>query len=260
MEFLLPPRGISELAVQLYLRDLRTNGLPRDALVAGRDIYGDNAALLVDLSAPMALTRMWHLCAEALYLSPTRATIRTDVQQEHWQKAVDDLWAEDRDNSVLKIRWRPSRLGGRAWVTAAATLDQMRDARRRPAEREPHARAGAVSAEVSVAGSMGYEPQAAAEAVIAVLKAQAAMDLLPAASEEQLIPGTWRRVADADRSAAPGRLRLYLRSASEAETVSRVLHGKALQLGEDLVSIAVSKDVCAAAGRRGRRAGAPPPS
>ena len=60
-------------------------------LVANRDIYGDIAALLVDLASSAALPRAWHLCAEALYLSPTKATIRTAVQQPQWQMSVEAL-------------------------------------------------------------------------------------------------------------------------------------------------------------------------
>ena len=230
-------------------------------ILANRSIYSDNSAFLVELTAPSALFQVWHLCDEALFLTSRLATVRTTVQQTIWQDVVENLWNEDEAAAVTKVRWRPSRSGGRAWASPAATPARLRAARRPPAARSTSAQAGPASAELRVEGSLGYDPGAVVTSLMAVLQSHTGLAVSRAGSVESLVPGTWRRLADDDPSMAPGRVRLYLQSAADVGMVTRTLHGRAVQVGEDLVSIAIVPDELAdshASGRGSGQGGAAP--
>ena len=77
----------------------------------------------------------------------------------------------------------------------------------------------------------------------------------------------WVQLAEVDPSAPPGRVRLYLQSQDEVAAVAAQVDGRAVQLGADLLSVAVLNDLWdlrQGNGRRGRGARglapAPPPA
>ena len=108
--------------------------------------------------------------------------------------------------------------------------------------------------EVAASGSLGYAPQEVAEMVMRIFSEQSGVRLAKAASSRELVPGTWIRVAEDDPSADPSRIRLYLKTAEEGARVQDRLHGKAIQVGVDLVTLRT--ETVAAASRRNNRRGA----
>ena len=158
VEFFLPFQGTTEIEVVVLLSDLHSRHLHSAVLLVNRAIFSDNSALIVELTGPAGLSRVSHFCDEALFLSPRLATIRTTVQQDVWQDTVEELWKDDEDAAVAKLRWRPSRSGGRAWATPSATPTRLQAARRPAAVRAVPTPAGHAAAELRVEGSLGYDP------------------------------------------------------------------------------------------------------
>jgi hypothetical protein len=264
IEFVVPP-SVAEFSMHMLLTGLRQHRWPMPGfLVAARTIYSDGAALLVELADSTALIQMAGLCREALYLSPKLATVTTDVAQAEWQRRVDEIWTEDPAAAVLRIKWRPSRMGGRTWVAPAAPAASIRAARAPAAATLESAGIGPRTAELSASGSLGYDPGAVVQMIMGILRVQAGVDLAATASPEQLRPGTWRRIAEDDPTADPSRVRLYLRSAEEGERIKAALHERAVQVGADLITLRV-ETVSVTVPRCNRRGGGrqregPPPT
>ena len=73
-------------------------------------------------------------------------------------------------------------------------------------------------------------------------------------------PGCWHWPAATDPAAAPGRVRLFLRSEAEVQTVRAALHEQAVQVGMDLVGLRVANDILDLPGNGRRRRGARQPA
>ena len=121
-------------------------------------------------------------------------------------------------------------------------------------------RSGPQAAEIRVEGTLGYAAGQVVSDLMELLSRRAAISLRAAASADPIAPGSWCRLQDDDPTAHPGRVRLMLESAADARRVADEIHGKAIQVGPDLISISVSLDVPPASNRRGgTRGGAASP-
>ena len=78
-------------------------------------------------------------------------------------------------------------------------------------------------------------------------------------------PGEWFPLREVEELAPAGRVRLYLQSETEVETVRRTLHEQAIAVGLDWVTLTVHSDLrdalaVAGNGLRRRAAGGPSPA
>ncbi|CAK0904154.1 unnamed protein product, partial [Prorocentrum cordatum] len=188
VEFLLPLQGTTEIGVALLLCDLRSRRLDSTVLLATRSIYSDNSALLVELTGPAGLSRVSHLCDEALW---RRGWLRSTLQSSR------------RASVGNAVSHSVSTPGCAAPSRGEGSAESYRTHFGRAARR-----------------GMGYDPHAVIAALLAVMRAQSGLALAPADTAAELTPGTWRRLADDDPSLAPGRVRLYLHSAAEVASVT----------------------------------------
>ena len=237
-EVLVQPSAASELDLERYLQSLRISHLESQVLIASRGLYTDGDAFLLDLSSAAALLKVWPLCQEALFLTSHLATVRTVCQQEDWQVKLDAIWDEDQEAAISKIRWRPSRLGGRVWASPASLVAQGPRVRRVP-QSEQRGSAGMLTAEVQLAGSLGYDPDDVVAKLIEVLHARGGLQLSHVTPGALPQADSWRRVADLDPTAAPGLVRLYLADPDALRMLHREFDGRAVQYGEDLVEVRV---------------------
>ena len=98
-------------------------------LFASRSLFADSLSLLIELSGAAAVLRVAPLCQEALFVGPRLMTVTAEASQEQWQTIVDEAWQADPEAAILKVKWRPSRQGGRTWVAPAASAGRLRAAR-----------------------------------------------------------------------------------------------------------------------------------
>ena len=254
-KFWLPPHILS-CGLQLLLTGLRHQPWPdATVLFASRALYADSMSPLVELSGAVAACKVAPLCQEAFFVSPKLMTVTTETSQERWQAAVDEAWQADPEAAILRVKWRPSRLGGRTWVAPAATGGQVKAACNPAAAALETEADGPRTMEVAASGSVGYAPHEVADVVMSVCQTHAGVQLDRVASPADLAPGKWIRVADDDPSADPSRIRLYLRTAEEGERIQGRLHGRALQIGVDLVTLRT--ETVAARGQSNNRWGGP---
>ena len=112
------------------------------------------------------------------------------------------------------------------------------------------------TAVVSLRGPLGHSASAVISRLVDVLHERTGL-LLREGTEAA--PGTWHPIAPEGDYATSGKLRVCLASMAEVNIVIRELHGKAVNVGPDLISVEVANDVMDAPARQGndrrRRAG-----
>ena len=237
VEFWLPPHTATADLRQL-LAGLRSQRWPdTSVLFAARTLFADPTSPLVELTGASAVLKVAPLCQEALFVGPRLLTVTTEASREQWQAVLDDAWQADPAEAISRVKWRPSRMGGRVWAAPRATGGKRRTARRVEASMCETTADEPSAAATAAGGPQGYAPRDVAELVMRVCITQSGVCLEQAAAGAALEPGRWTRVAEDDPSADPYRLRLFLRSADEGTRVQDRLHGRAIQVGVDLVTL-----------------------
>lgn len=257
-----PPGRATRLDVVLLIRRLRmVVRFPSGTYLASRDIFVDSASQLMDVTSPDALAQFWQLCEEAVFVTPTVVAIRTSTATEVWRGHMDEALQEDAQCAALRLRWRPSRLGGQTWVSPTATAQQLAAHRRSAGRAVSAADLQDTTVEVTVHGELGHNPAELLGYLMRVVSQRTGVALRAAVTADEPGAGVWKPATLGDPSADPGRVRVQLASAVEVRLLAAELHGKAVQLGADLLTIAVISDPLnplPANLRRGRAAGRPP--
>ena len=142
------------------------------------------------------------------------------------------------------------------WVTPAATFRQLDATRRVRAAGNRMLPSTAAATELLLDGSLGFDPKKVIDELMTVISAQSGLQLVDASFSDSASPGSWRWVAAQDPSAPHGRVRLFLADVEEARRVADAVHGRAIQIGSDIVSISVNNDLidscCGTQGNGGR--------
>ena len=247
-------RAVTTLELRMLVACLRNLHVPVTRLLAAEDIYADNAAMLLDVSDPMAALKVLALCDEMAFVTAKLVTVRSIAAPTAWEDRVEEIFSEDPGCCVSRLRWRRSRNGGRTIVQPAATSKQIQAAIR--VERTcPAMQAVPFQAEITLHGHVGHGVSQIHGQIMAVLGAQG-LSLMQIGAAETLQPDTWQAIG-ADMAAGPsGRMRLCLSSAAEVAAVRGILHDKAFTMGPDTITMAVHDDDTLAMQAKNGRGGA----
>ena len=261
------PVTSTELELALFWRHLRRTELHGRVFFGSSLLYSEPSALIVELTGAAAALQAWTLCSGILALSSEKLLVSTDAEPEAWQPMLDSLMKQDPKSAIVRIKWRPSRHGGRPWATPEATQVQLAALRRTKGGRLGQAAPMCNVADVQSRGPTGYEDLEVYWQLMEHFQTTAGVALAEAASPMVAKPGTWLWLAAADPTAPQGRLRLFLRTHEEVQSLFQALHGRTVQVGSDLVGIQVLHDISDAVGEtrqgngvRGRAGRRPPPA
>ena len=194
-------------------------------------------------------------------MSPRLALMTTAAAPEVWAPILDRLLDEDPTGCITRIKWKPSRHGGRPWLTPAATVRQL-EATRRNAARASLGSAGGsapVQASIMLRGSLGYDPHAVAERLVGEIRRQTGLRLEEGPLDAAPRNGGWSMLPGFTTGTS-GRLRLCLETQAALDDVCARFHGRALNVGSEVIAIEVANDLRDAPGNGRRRRGnrAPP--
>lgn len=251
-----PPQEVNSVELTMIIANLRTLSLPPSVLIASEGIFGNNAALLLEVTDASAALRVAPLCDEMAYVTGMLVTLTTLAPPDVWERQLEDIFTEDPARSITKLRWRRSRNGGRTVAQPAATQRQMQAAHRVAGPQAPHP---SVLVDVAVQGPLGYDGQLVEQQLIGIVQASG-ISVARCSRGTASTPGSWTSVAAPLASGASGRLRLHVRDGAEAATIRALLHDKAFQLGSDLISMTVTDDLSQAAQAKNGRGGAGRPA
>ena len=255
------PPGTAEVDALLALRHLRRNGLPSTTLYGNKTLYGDRSALLLRTTTPAAAIGAWPLCEQAVLVSPSLAVIKTDSDPQEWRTHMDRMLRDDPTEAILSLRYKPSWEGGQMFASPTATQEQIAATRRTRGILPPAPQPHQLAADIEVGGHLGFDPHQAITMLMHIVARELGTPLRDASREEDAPVSSWRWLAATDPTAPPGRIRLQLASMEQVQLVYDRVHGRAIEMGADLVAISVQNDLLALASLRpGNGRGGPHPT
>ena len=152
---------------------------------------------------------------------------------------MDAVLQEDSTEASARLKWRPSRLGGRTIATPSAVPGALAAARRR---------ANACGSQldfvtdVTLKGEVGREDGVVVRLLMQHLVQSVGLQVVETDYGRDPKIGEFIRLASKDTTAPAGRVRLLLASRDEVRKVFAALHGQTIQVGQDYVGIEVAND------------------
>ena len=192
---ILAPQGLSSVALELLVKDLKKKVLSHDMYIGNKDLFTADDALIIECLDPSVIWSAWPLCAEAIFLSRDKVLIRLEVSTDSWVQLLGGLCKEGKHNIISKVRWKSSRFGGRPSALSIATSSSLAAARRR------HSKGGQVDqntdflTEIRVNGEPGMQDKLAIDTLIGHLMTHTGLDLKPHTGGSIFLPGTWKHLA-----------------------------------------------------------------
>ena len=107
------PSSLSEAGSTLAMRFLRRTVLTAQMYLGHKELYTSPDALVVECNSPLALSRAWPLCSQAIFLSFDRVLVFTSASVESWTALLDRGLQEDENNAITKVKHKASSCGGR---------------------------------------------------------------------------------------------------------------------------------------------------
>ena len=119
----------------------------------------------------------------------------------------------DADVAGLKLRWKPSKCGGRTFATPSRTPVALAAARRRG---NKSSTLMDTIADVAAHGKLGHEDAAVMHRVTQHVVEATGLRVAAAVDPERPKPGEYVHLASRDIAAPPGRARVFLHDLGEA--------------------------------------------
>ena len=232
--------------------------LPEGTYYGPTSMFADKSALVVETNGLGTVEHAWPLCAGLLALGGGKVLIHTEAKPETWQPLLDALPQQDPQNAITRIKWRPSRYGGRLWAKPGGTRTQLAAVQRTKGGRVGQTAPRSNVAEVRPRGAGACEDAQVFRALMAHLQRAAGLNLQETGPGQEATPGTWRSMAAEDPTAPRGRMRLVLRDDLDVQRLFDELHERAVQVGGDMVGVQVLHDIHDAQLAGGRGAGTEP--
>ena len=171
-----------------------------------------------------------------------KVLLASDAEPDTWQEVMDKMLQEDPLGAVSRIRWKPSRHGGKPFASPSALPQQLAAARRVRANK-PKCKALESITHVDIKGHVQADEHAVLQHLMQHLGQIMGITLVESKDVASASSGSWRWLAASDPAAPPGRIRLFLSDEQEVHRVVSALHGKSIKVGSDLIGIQVSNDL-----------------
>ena len=248
------PDALPDLDVLLALQRLRGSWLPADVFYGLSTMFAATDALVLETGGSPSWHHYWRLCSQMVFLDRGRFLVFTSATADTWTSTMDATCQEDSTDVGARLKWKPSRYGGRTVAHTSAVPQALAAARRRGQDNNVHRD---FLTDVSILGEVGREDGAVVRRLMDHLIQTAGLQLQETDYAREARLGEYIHLATQDAMHPPGRVRLLLGSRDDVRKVYAALDGQTLQVGQDLVGIAVSNDVEEARGlpgngRRGR--------
>ena len=173
-------------------------------------------------------------------LSSRKALVYTEASVDSWTAAMDQVLTNDSGDSVARLKWRPSRNGGRTVASPTATTTALTATRRMGTR---HATQLDYAATISLQGEAGKEDGEVLRQLMEHAVTATGLRLQPATSPESPQLGEYVHLASVDPSAPPGRMRVLLREEADVRRLRAALGGQSIQVGHDYVGVRVANDI-----------------
>jgi hypothetical protein len=133
---------ITEIDLQLYISILRRQPDLQGAFIGPLKLYTEPGALLTEFGHTKALTEALESIENIVLVSPRLALVTTSESSEHWCALLTRQLKSDPLGAIMKLRFRPSRHGGRAFAKPEALPCNIKQTKAKAAARPPPAADG----------------------------------------------------------------------------------------------------------------------
>ena len=229
---------VSPLDLRLYVTILRRRPDLQNVLIGSQSLLSDSSAKLVEMTHPQALLSFRELTEEVILVSPSLAAIQTAGSPQQWQDQITEQTLGDPQNAVDKVRFRPSRHGGRVWAQPALLPSAVRHARSTRGATSRARSEAALHSILNINGPLGAQPGALVQLLMSRIAERAQIQLSRSGSGTDLQPGEWREILDTDGQ-INGRIRVLLRSLNEVERFIAHAHGHSVSVNGEYKLIEV---------------------
>lgn len=227
---------VTALTARLHVVTLKSqHGLGR-ALIGTQSLFTDPSTLLAEISSVHAATEIAPLCDEMVVVSSRLVILHTSCSKTLWEETLTELLQRNPGNAVDKLKWRPSRHGGRPWVKPITLDARAVRARALAATRED--KDAAVSAVVTIHGSLGAAPFTLIQKVMDRIAESLSVTLEHADPDNALRTYQWREFRDA-ADECTGAMKLTLATPLEVQRLLSRVRGAAIKVGGELTFVEV---------------------
>ena len=223
----------------LTMQHLRNTALPFHAYFGLRSMFGDENAKFVEFGIGSSLQQFWPLCSQFIAVNENRALVYSEASSEVWIQTMDVVLTECPSDAVTKIRWKPSKNGGRPMASPSATSTALAASRKQPKVRPS---VFDFVTDVRLKGEVGKEDADVLRRIMQHACSNTGVLLRETGLGDLPKPGEFYHLASRDASAQPGYLRVLLRDQDEVRRVYAALHGQTVQVGSDQIIIEVGND------------------
>lgn len=234
------------LDAAIFARTIHRRLRPWGGVAARGDILMDDTALLLAVTGPGAFPVVGGNCEELLPLGPRNAVLRTTLDEARWEEDMRAWQGADPGCAALHLRYKRLVQEGRMWASAPGTA-----ARRRQA-----AMGGAgVSTRLvlQLRGPPGPRPDALVRTIGDMLQGALGRPVQAVNPEDALTSYALRPRRGVVMGAFTGVFEVAVGTQAEARHLHEVLHGRGVQLGQDLLALEVSLAPLAERPGNGRR-------
>jgi hypothetical protein len=195
-----------------------------DALIGLHSTYSSDEAILIDLSTAEAAHKVSGLVEDAVMVTPRLMIARSPASELQWQDKLAEMFAEEDNAFVEKVRYRPSVGGG--VIAVAPALKEEKDRKR-------YAAKGSDGKELQLVLRFSGEFVCAREKEVGdfmnMVQTAAGIPLMPVAVEVLKEKGQWTLLKDA-RYGWKGDVLVKVGSQEEAIRMYSSLEGKAITI------------------------------
>ena len=230
------------LEIRIALRHLSLHHLPADTFFGSTALFDDPDAMILEHVSPYCHRPFWPLCSEMLFVDAKRYLVVTEASEESWTTALNEVMSNDVEVAGMRLRWKPSKCGGRAFATPSRTPVALAAARRRGPGRSTLMDTIAV---VAVQGELGHQDLNVMLILMRHVVSSTGLSLAAAVDAERPRAGEYIHLASRDPLAPPGRMRVFLNSLEEVRRLYAALHGQSVLVNGDFVAVTVANDAVA---------------
>ena len=227
------------MEVNLAIRHMRQHHLPQDTFFGKLELYTSSDDAFLEHLDARCHHHFWQLCSEMLWVDPKRFLVVTEATQEVLTQTMIDVMNKDGGLAATRLKWKPSRCGGRTIASPSQTANALAAGRRRTNKITSTMHS---IAEVVVNGDTGHEDAEILKRIMDHACQAIGLHLCVAASPDNPKAGEYIHLASRDVVAPAGRLSVLLKVPNEVYRLYAALHGQALLVNGDYVEISVLND------------------
>ena len=219
---------------------MRRKLLPPGTFFGNTSLFSSSDAAILEFNGAGGFHHFWPLCIQMIPMNDRKFLITTDATEETWKNMMNDVMSNDQKTAANKLKWKPSKNGGRTIATPSNTSSALAAGKRRG--NKTHSTMDKV-ADIIVKGELGKEDASVLKRILDHACNATGLDIKEAVDPNQPNAGEYVHVASRDAGAPAGRLRVLLKSVDEVRKVFVALHGQAIKVNEDSIGIEVVNDV-----------------